>query len=65
MYRLNNHLTDLGWVEFDYHVPPILPRSSLILPNTPLPQQLGFGNSKIKVNPTQVRELGDGSPCIE
>ena len=28
LYRMNNHITDLGWVDFDLDVPPTLPSCS-------------------------------------
>ena len=48
----------MGWVDFDLDAPPICPAAQLTQPYSNLPKQnqADRGMTKIKVNPTQVRD---------
>ena len=61
-YKVNHNLTNLGWIDFDLHVLPILPdcpTAQQVLPNSHLSKQnrADSGIAKIKLTQTWVREV--------
>ena len=61
IYRASHVLVDLGWVEFDFRVPPSCPVYQPPLPNSHQPTQnrADSGTLKIHVKPTQSTSTWD------
>ena len=59
IYRVNNHLGDLGWVNFDLDVPPILTSCSVHSAKLPSAQAHSGTQWNSQPNPST-----RGSPCI-
>ena len=61
MYRVAHHVWDLGWGDFDVHVPLILTRCSsahsAYISLQPTQNQADSGTLEIRFNPTQARDV--------